>query len=58
VVAAKLGPIAPEIVPPAIAPITATPRVKPTCRLVEAIAAATPACDGGIPETALFVMGG
>ena len=39
-------------------PDTATPRATPTCRLVDAIAAATPACDSGIPATALFVMAG
>ena len=51
-------PIEPLSVPPAIAPITATPSVMPTCRLVEATAAATPACEGGIPETAVLVIGG
>ena len=55
---AKLGPIAPEIAPPEIAPSTATPRVRPTCRLVEAIAAATPAWEGGMPDTAVLVIGG
>ena len=30
---------------------------RPTCRLVEATAAATPACVRGIPETAAFVIG-
>jgi hypothetical protein len=34
------------------APKTATPRAAPTCLLVEATAAATPACDLGIPLTA------
>ena len=58
VAAAKLGPIAPDSVPPAIAPITATPSVIPTDRLVDAIAAATPACEPGIPDTAVFVIGG
>ena len=58
VAAAKLGPIAPEIAPPEIAPSTATPSVIPTCRLVEAMAAATPACAAGIPDTAVFVIGG
>ena len=38
-------------------PITATPSVEPICRLVEANAAATPACSRGRPETAVFVMG-
>ena len=44
--------------PPASAPSTATPSVAPTWRLVEATAAATPACDGGIPVIAVFVIGG
>jgi len=39
-------------------PDTATPRAAPTCRLVDAIAAATPACDSGIPATALLVIAG
>ena len=39
-------------------PDTATPSAAPTCRLVDAIAAATPACDSGIPATALFVIAG
>src|ERR1700742_3448752 len=39
-------------------PETAMPMAAPTCRLVEAIAAATPACDNGIPATALFEMAG
>lgn len=39
------------------APITATPSVPPICRLVEATAAATPACERGIPETAVLVIG-
>src|SRR5205807_465544 len=51
-------PIAPTTLPPAIAPITATPSVIPTWRLVEATAAATPACAEGIPETAVLVIGG
>ena len=38
--------------------MTATPSVAPTCRLVDATAAATPACAGGIPETAVLVIGG
>ena len=58
VASAKLAPIAAEIVPPETAPITATPSVIPTWRLVEAIAAATPACAGGIPDTAVLVIGG
>jgi MFS family permease len=39
-------------------PDTATPRAAPTCRLVDATAAATPACDRGIPATALLVIAG
>ena len=39
-------------------PDTATPRAAPTWQLVDAMAAATPACDSGIPATALFVMAG
>ena len=57
VAAAKLLPIPPASVPPQIAPITATPSVTPTCRLVDATAAATPACSEGIPETAVLVIG-
>ena len=58
VAAAKPGPIAPEIAPPQTAPITATPSVNPTVRLVEATAAATPACEAGMPDTAVLVIGG
>ncbi|MGN6723953.1 MAG: hypothetical protein ACTHJM_15195 [Marmoricola sp.] len=36
--------------PNAIAPSTATPSATPTWRLVEATAAATPACDRGIVD--------
>ncbi len=39
------------------APTTATPRVWPSWRLVEATAAATPAWARGMPETAVLVMG-
>ena len=39
------------------APTTATPSVCPNCRLVEATAAATPACARGIPDTAVLVIG-
>src|ERR1700712_3794355 len=35
-------------------PTTATPSAAPTCRLVDATAAATPAWDRGIPETAVL----
>src|SRR6476469_488756 len=50
--------MSPEMPAPATAPRIATPSVAPTCRLVDATAAATPAWDGGIPETAVFVIGG
>ena len=43
---------------PTTAPTTATPKVTPTCRLVEATAPATPACEGGMPEIAVLVIGG
>ena len=39
-------------------PAIATPMAAPTCLLVEAIAAATPACDRGIPATALLEIAG
>src|SRR5271165_358561 len=39
-------------------PATATPSAAPTCRPVEAMAAATPACDKGMPATALLVIAG
>lgn len=39
-------------------PMTATPSVWPTWRLVEATAAATPACARGMPVTAVLVIGG
>ena len=40
----------PDAMPDArTAPMTATPRVWPICRLVEATAAATPACARGMP---------
>src|SRR6185295_19047828 len=38
-------------------PSTATPSAEPTCLLVEATPAATPACATGIPDTAAFVIG-
>ena len=41
----------------ATVPISATPSDWPTCRLVEATAAATPDCERGIPETAVLVIG-
>jgi hypothetical protein len=43
---------------PATAPSTATPSVNPTWRLVVATAEATPAWEGGIPDTAVLVIGG
>lgn len=45
-------------VDPMIVPAIATPRVVPVCRPTEAIAAATPAIERGIPETAVLVIGG
>src|SRR5262249_55751924 len=39
------------------APITAMPSEEPTCRLVAATAAATPAGARGTRDTAVFVMG-
>lgn len=38
-------------------PITATPTDWPTWRLVDATAAATPACACGMPDMAVFVIG-
>ncbi len=38
--------------------MTATPSAEPTCRLVEAMAAATPARERGMLETAQFVIAG
>ena len=38
-------------------PTTATPSDEPTCRLVEAMPAAAPARERGIPATALLVIG-
>ena len=38
-------------------PMIATPSAAPTCRLVEATAAATPAWERGMPETAVLVIG-
>ena len=38
-------------------PATATPSTEPTCLLVDATAAATPACALGMPDTAVFVIG-
>ena len=38
-------------------PTTATPSAAPTCRLVDAIPAATPAWDRGMPDIAVFVIG-
>ena len=39
-------------------PAIATPIAAPTCRLVDATAAATPDCAGGMPDTAVCVIGG
>jgi len=39
-------------------PAVATPRAAPTWRLVEAMAAATPVCDRGMPAMAEFEMAG
>src|SRR6202034_3882286 len=44
--------------PATIDPITATPRVAPTWRQVDAIEAATPDWAGGIPDTAVLEIGG
>ena len=33
------------------------PRHCPICRLVEAIPEATPACETGMPDTAVYVIG-
>src|SRR5215472_3860672 len=38
-------------------PMTATPSDEPTCLLVDATPAATPAWDRGMPDTVLFVIG-
>src|SRR5664280_1422832 len=54
---AKLVRSSPWMPAVATAPTTATPRDWPTCRLVEAMAAATPACARGMPETAVLVIG-
>src|SRR5476649_2099649 len=58
VAAVNPGPIAPAAPLPARAPRTATPSVCPTWRPVDATAAATPAWAGGIPDTAVLVIGG
>jgi hypothetical protein len=54
---AKPRPMLVPIEPPATAPMTATPSVIPTCRLVEATAEATPAWACGMPVTAVSVIG-
>src|SRR5512139_132140 len=41
-----------------MAPVIATPSAEPIWRLVEAVAAATPACASGMPDTAVLVIGG
>ena len=53
--AAKLT--SPERAAATAEPMTATPSDWPSCRLVDATAAATPDWDGGIPETAVKVIG-
>src|SRR5215468_10674186 len=58
---APWGPAPDARVPPidvATEPITAIPNDDPAWRLVDAIAAATPAWDVGIPDTAVLVIGG
>src|SRR5689334_18488129 len=55
--AANPGVAAPRTPEATAAPITATPSDPPTCRLVEAIAAATPAWLVGMPDTAVLVIG-
>src|SRR5581483_1809352 len=42
----------------AMEPTSATPRTPPTWRPLEAIAAAVPDCERGMPEMAVFVIGG
>ena len=37
-------------------PMIATPSAEPSWRVVEATAAATPACSRGMPETAVLVI--
>src|SRR4051812_49641372 len=49
---------APEGPAATMAPMIATPSEIPTRRLVDAIAAATPACAAGMPDTAVLVIGG
>ena len=49
--------IAPCRLPLSTEPITATPSDVPTCRLVDATPAATPACWRGMPDTAALVIG-
>lgn len=48
---ARSGP--PRRFPARIEPVTAMPRHWPTCRLVEAMPEATPACATGMPQTAV-----
>ena len=49
-----MGPFSPDTTTD---PITATPSDEPTCLLVDATAAATPAWARGMPDMAVFVMG-
>ena len=49
--------IAPCRLPLSTEPMTATPSDVPTCRLVDATPAATPACWRGMPDTAALVIG-
>lgn len=58
VAAASERRLGPRAVALTIEPMTATPRTLPICRDVDAIAEATPARSGGIPLTAVWVMGG
>src|SRR3954452_10705825 len=55
--AAKSSAVGPRTPETTAAPITATPSEPPTCRLVDATAAATPACARGMPDTAVLVIG-
>src|SRR5215218_11002906 len=54
--AAKSAPV-PASAEPATEPHSATPRLTPTCRLVDATAEAAPARSVGIPLTAAVVIG-
>ena len=54
---AKLARSGPSMAEVTADPTTATPSDWPTWRLVDAIAAATPAWARGIPDTAVLVIG-